>query len=52
MLVYDVVNGQGKLVDRVQIPEDRRIVGFDRAGHIIFAIRDEGGEILERARIR
>jgi len=50
--VYDVVNGQGQLVDRVQLPANRTIAGFGR-GVIYMGVRDENGNThLEKARIR
>ena len=50
--VYDVVNGQGQLVDRVQLPQFRTIAGFGN-GVIFLGVRDGDGVMhLERARVR
>ena len=50
--VYDVVNRQGALVDRVQLPANRVMMGFGPAGVVYLAVRDNGGVRLERARVR
>ena len=50
--VYDVVNARGELVDRVQLPANRILVGFGRGGVAYLAVRDGGAAHLERARIR
>lgn len=50
--VYDIVNGEGRLVDRVQLPPFRTIAGFGR-GVVYLGVRDSSGVThLERARIR
>ena len=53
--LYDVVNGKGELVERVQLPKDRSIVGFG-AGGIVYLLYREGPSNapsrLERARVR
>lgn len=50
--VYDIVNGGGQLVDRVQLPAFRTIAGFGN-GVVFLGVRDgEGNMHLERARIR
>jgi hypothetical protein len=33
-LVYDVINRQGKLVDRVELPPGRSLIGFGRSGAV------------------
>jgi hypothetical protein len=49
--VYFVVNRQGKLVDRVQLPAYRTLAGFG-PGVIYMAVQDQAGTVhLERARI-
>ncbi|HVX42007.1 MAG TPA: hypothetical protein VHB25_20765 [Gemmatimonadaceae bacterium] len=49
--VYDVVNDKGTLIDRVQLPPFRTIVGFGR-GVVYMAVVDVTGVVrLERARI-
>jgi len=50
--VYDVVNRQGTIVDRVQLPPFRTIVGFG-PGAVYMAVKDSVGTVhLERARIK
>jgi hypothetical protein len=50
--VYDVVSAKGEVVDRVQIPENRTIVGFGPGGVVILAARDGMTTKLERARVK
>jgi hypothetical protein len=50
--VYDVVNAKGELVERVQIPKDRTIVGFGAGGFVYLAVREGGKTKLEKARVR
>jgi len=50
--VYDVINAKGEVVDRVQIPENRTIVGFGPGGVVILAVRDGVTTKLERARAK
>jgi len=50
--VYDVINGKGEVVDRVQIPENRTIVGFGQGGVVVLAARDGTTTKLERARVK
>ena len=52
--IFDVINRKGELVDRVQIPEGRTLVGFG-AG-VVYLTSREGGTptgpmILEKARV-
>lgn len=49
--IYDVINRQGELVERVQVPEGRTIVGFG-AGVAYLSSRSDGGMVLERARLK
>ncbi len=50
--VYDVVNRQGTIVDRVQLPPFRTIAGFG-PGAVYMAVKDSAGTVhLERARIK
>jgi len=46
--IYDVINGQGALVDRVQIPSGRTIVGFGKGGIVYMVARDKTGAWIER----
>jgi hypothetical protein len=50
--VYDVVNGRGALVERVQVPKDRTIIGFGPGGIVYLAARDGATTKLEKARVR
>ena len=50
--VYDVINREGKLVDRVQIPAARTIIGFGSGGSVYLAGRDGTTMTLERARVK
>ena len=50
--VYDVINRDGKLVDRVQIPTGRTIAGFGPDGVVYLVTRDGTSMTLERARAR
>ncbi len=50
--VYDVINTEGAVVDRVQIPENRTIVGFGAGGVVYLALRDGATTKLERSRIK
>lgn len=50
--VYDIVNHDGQLTDRVQLPQFRTIAGFG-PGVLYMGVRDSLGVMhLERARIR
>jgi len=46
--IYDVVNRKGELIDRVQIPAGRQIVGFGKGGIVYMAARDDKGSWIER----
>ena len=50
--VYDVIDAQGVLVDRVQLPEGRQLVGFAADGALFLVAREAGKATLERARLR
>jgi hypothetical protein len=50
--VYDVVNRAGGLVDRVQVPPGRTIIGFGAGGAVYLANRDGTATYLERAKVR
>jgi hypothetical protein len=50
--VYDIVNRDGQVTDRVQLPQFRTIAGFG-PGVVYMAVRDSAGTThLERARVR
>ena len=48
--VYDVVNRQGKVIDRVQLQPGRGIVGFGKGGIVYVAARDDSGSWIEKSR--
>lgn len=50
--VYYVISRKGELVDRVQVPANRVLVGFGPGGIVYLAVRDGAVARLERARIR
>jgi hypothetical protein len=50
--VYDVVNRQGGLVDRVQVPSGRTIIGFGAGGAVYLAARVENATYIEKAKVR
>jgi hypothetical protein len=50
--MYDVVNSRGVLIDRVQVPASRTIVGFGKGGTVYTAVREGSGLLLERAKLR
>jgi hypothetical protein len=51
--VRDVVNRAGKLIDRIIMPADRSIIGFDRRGNVFLLGRADGGiQWIERVRWR
>ncbi len=49
-LIYDVVDRNGVLVERVQLPAGRTLVGFGPGGVVYLAQREGRGMVLERAR--
>jgi len=50
--VYDVIGAKGELVERVQVPKDRTIVGFGPGGIVYLLARDGTTTKLERARVK
>ncbi len=50
--IYDVVNGSGALVDRVQLPAGRTLLGFGAGGIVYLVSRDAGVPHVEKARFR
>ena len=51
-LLYDVVDRQGQIVERVQLPKDRTLVGFGPNGTVYLNwVRAPGKATLERATI-
>lgn len=50
--VYNVINRKGELIDRVQLPANRVLVGFGEGGVVYLAVRDGATARLEKARVR
>jgi hypothetical protein len=50
--VYDVINRKGELIDRVQIPANRTIIGFGANGAVYLVNRDGTTATLEKASVR
>lgn len=46
--IYDVINGKGELIDRVQVPAGREIVGFGKGGVVYMIANDNSGAWVER----
>lgn len=51
-LVYDVVNSQGVLVDRIQLPVGYQLVGFGSEKLVFLSNRDATGLHLSRVRLK
>jgi hypothetical protein len=50
--IYDVVNRQGQLVDRLQIPTGHNLVGFGTGRVVYLSTRDATGLHLERIKLK
>jgi hypothetical protein len=50
--VYNVIDRKGSLIDRVQLPANRVLVGFGPGGVVYLAVRDGATAHLERARVK
>jgi hypothetical protein len=50
--VYNVINRKGELIDRVQLPANRVLVGFGPGGVVYLAVRDGRTARLEKARMK
>jgi hypothetical protein len=46
--IYDVINRRGELIERIQIPAGRQIVGFGKGGIVYMTARDNSGVWIER----
>jgi len=46
--IYDVLDRTGKLIDRIQVPAGRSIVGFAPSGVVYLVGRDPSGDFIER----
>lgn len=42
--IYDVIDRTGKLIDRVQVPVGRQIIGFGKGGVVYMMARDAGAQ--------
>ncbi len=49
-LIYDIVNRKGELVDRVQLPVGRTILGFGKGRIVYLSVRDAGSMKIEEVR--
>jgi hypothetical protein len=50
--VYNVINRKGELIDRVQLPANRVLVGFGAGGVVYLAVREGATAHLEKAQVR
>ena len=50
--VYDVINRKGELVERVQIPVGRNIVGFGANGAVYLTMREGNATVFEKASVK
>jgi hypothetical protein len=50
--VYNVINRKGELIDRVQLPKNRVLVGFGPGGVVYLAVREGSIAHLEKARVK
>jgi hypothetical protein len=46
--IYDVIDRSGLLIDRVQVPPGRQVIGFGKGGVVYLAAREDGHAWLER----
>jgi hypothetical protein len=50
--VYDIVNAEGVLADRLQLPPGYALVGFGRGRVVYLSVRDAKGIHLARVRLK
>jgi hypothetical protein len=50
--VYDVVDRKGELVDKVELPQGRSLIGFGPGGIVYLTVRDAGSTRIEQARFK
>src|SRR3954462_14168983 len=50
--IYDVVDRKGELIDRVQLPAGRRLMGFGPGGVVYLTVRDGGATKIEEVRFK
>jgi hypothetical protein len=48
--IYDVVDRKGEIIDRVQVPAGRTIVGFGKGRVVYMMARDDRGAWIERTK--
>lgn len=48
--IYDVINRKGEVVERIQVPAGRSIIGFGPSGIVYMQARDERGAWIERTK--
>jgi len=46
--IYDVINRKGEVIDRLQVPAGRQIVGFGKGGIVYMQARDDKAAWIER----
>ena len=46
--IYDVLDHAGKLIERIQVPAGRSIIGFAPGGIVYLVGRDPNGDFVER----
>jgi hypothetical protein len=51
-VVYDVVNRKGELIDKVELPQGRTLIGFGPGGIVYLLARDAGATRIEQARFK
>jgi hypothetical protein len=51
-LVYDVISGQGALVDRVDVPKGMTIIGFGKGGTVYLSQREGYGTRVLKASVK
>jgi hypothetical protein len=47
---YDIVNRAGELIDRIDVPSDRNVIGFGAGGVVILSAQSGGIYTLEKVR--
>jgi hypothetical protein len=50
--VWDVIDREGRLIERVRVPIDRTIAGFGPGGFVFLVARDAGTATLQKVRVR
>jgi hypothetical protein len=50
--IYDILNRKGELIDRVQLPAGRTLIGFGPGGIVYLTMRDAGATRIEQVRYR